>query len=103
MYGLVCSCIHYYTSPNIQITQKSSYFLQHNQTVLHFFSFIANGQNITGKWNSKLYLLGHVLTIVFNVNQSANGLDATMVNLNQKVFDQPAAINCVSNTYYLYL
>ncbi|MEI6556586.1 MAG: hypothetical protein WCL70_13430 [Paludibacter sp.] len=53
-------------------------------------AFIANGQNITGKWNGKLNLHGRVLTIVFNVKQTANGLVATMDSPDQKVFDLPA-------------
>ncbi|MEI8272314.1 MAG: hypothetical protein WCG08_06800 [Paludibacter sp.] len=50
-------------------------------------AFIANGQNITGKWNGKLNLRGRELTIVFNLKQTANGLVASMDSPDQKVFD----------------
>jgi len=30
-------------------------------------AFLANGQNISGKWNGKLNLRGRELTIAFNV------------------------------------
>lgn len=52
-------------------------------------AFIANGQNITGKWNGLLNLRGRMLTIAFNVKQTHNGLVATMDSPNQKVFDLP--------------
>jgi len=52
-------------------------------------AFIANGQNITGKWNGLLNLRGRMLIIAFNVKQTHNGLVATMDSPNQKVFDLP--------------
>ena len=55
--------------------------------VILMSAFIANGQNITGKWKGKLNLHGRELIIAFNVKQTSNGLIATMDSPDQKVFD----------------
>ena len=50
-------------------------------------ALVANGQNISGKWNGTLNLHGRMLSIVFKVKQSQNKLVATMDSPDQKVYD----------------
>jgi hypothetical protein len=52
-------------------------------------AFLANGQNIIGKWNGKLNLRGRMLTIAFTVKQTPKGLISTMDSPDQKVFELP--------------
>jgi uncharacterized protein len=50
-------------------------------------AFIANGQNITGKWNGKLNLRGKQLNIAFNISKaSGGGYKSTLDSPDQKVF-----------------
>ena len=50
-------------------------------------AFMANSQNITGKWNGSLNLHGKQLRIAFNISKTSNGsYKSTMDSPDQKVF-----------------
>lgn len=52
-----------------------------------FSAFIANGQNISGKWNGSFNLRGKQLNIAFNISKMSNGgYKTTMDSPDQKVF-----------------